>query len=279
MARGPASSRSGTPRHLGLRSRRWKVCCPSRGGPKLMSPCQVSGLTSVPAPSSKTGFRCRYVAVSGQHVTELGDGQRPVAQRLAHSRPEVGPVRRGEPVVLHPARQLPLPPGRSEREVDAAVLGREVVHRPAERERLDHRPVRQRLRQLAGPRRSYGGSSRRARRGTRPSTAPHPAGVRRRPPTRIPTGSSRCRSNRQASAWLHVTEVSVRVVMSAASHRFRTTGVLCVLADPPSLSHDRDSAPSRLTSRHTGSPLLSTGWSRDRRSAPLCVKTQSAVGF
>src|SRR6476620_2303288 len=76
-----------------------------------------------------------------------------------------------------------------------------------------------------------------------------------------PTGSSQCRSNRQASAWLQVTEQSAAIPMSPASHRFRTTGVLGVLADPPSLSHDGDSAPSRLTSRHTGSPLLSTGGS------------------
>jgi hypothetical protein len=47
------------PRHLGLLSKRCTVRRPSRGGPKLRSPCHDSGLISVPAPSSKTGFRCR----------------------------------------------------------------------------------------------------------------------------------------------------------------------------------------------------------------------------
>ena len=87
MARGPASSRSGMPRHLGLLSRRWNVCRPSRGGPKLMSPCQVSGLISVPAPSSKTGFRCRYARCLASASPELDDGQRSVAQRRRAPRP------------------------------------------------------------------------------------------------------------------------------------------------------------------------------------------------
>jgi hypothetical protein len=40
------------PARVGVSSR-WKVCCPSRGDPKLMSPCHVNGLMSVTAPSSK----------------------------------------------------------------------------------------------------------------------------------------------------------------------------------------------------------------------------------
>ena len=148
------------PCHRGLVSRRWNVCCPSRGGPKLMSPCQVSGLISVPAPSSKTGFRCRYarrlVSTSPSSTTVNG----PSLERIAYRGPEVGPVRWREPVVLHPARQLPLAPRRSEGQIDAAVLRREVVHRPAEGERLDHRPLRQRLRELAGARRRAAGPDR-----------------------------------------------------------------------------------------------------------------------
>ena len=152
MARGPASSRSGTPGHRRVEVEALEGVLPVAGWPEAHVPLPGQRLDQRARALVEDRFQVPVRAVSRQHVTELGDGQRPVAQRLAHRRPEVGPVRRGEPVVLHPARQLPLPPGRSEREVDAAVLGREVVHRPAERERLDHRPVRQRLRQLAGPR-------------------------------------------------------------------------------------------------------------------------------
>ena len=132
MARGPASSRSGTPVHLGLRSRRWNVR-PVAGWPEAHVPLPGQRLDQRARALVEDRFQVPVRAVSRQHVTELGDGQRPIAERLAHGRPEAGPVRCVEPVVLHPARQLPLPPGRSEREVDAAVLGREVVHRPAER--------------------------------------------------------------------------------------------------------------------------------------------------
>ena len=49
-----------------------------------------------------------------QHVSKLDDGQRSVAESIAYRGTEVGPVRWSEPVVLHPARQLPLAPRRSQ---------------------------------------------------------------------------------------------------------------------------------------------------------------------
>ena len=221
MARGPASSRSGTPVHLGLRSRRWNVP-PVAGWPGSRPPAR-SALDQRPRPRrrpvSGAGTRC---LVSTSPSSKMVNGPSLSASRTAA---RVGPVRRVEPVVLHPARQLPLPPGRSEREVDAAVLGREVVHRPAERERLDHRPVRQRLRKLAGPRPRTAGPHGELGEGLihrQHRTEPAYDVGHRLGPDRVEQVSP----NRQASAWLQVTEKSVEVVMPTASHRFRTIGVL-----------------------------------------------------
>jgi len=47
-------------------------------------------------------------AALGQHGSKLDDSQRSVAEGIAYRGTEVGPVRWSEPVVLHPARLLPL---------------------------------------------------------------------------------------------------------------------------------------------------------------------------
>ena len=83
--------------------------------------------------------------------TQLVPGDRPAGERVPDRLAQRGPVGRGQVVVALPAGQLPHPAGRSEREVGAAVLGRQQVGGAAERERLDDPALGQGARDLAGP--------------------------------------------------------------------------------------------------------------------------------
>ena len=277
MARGPASSRSGMP-------------VPPRVEVEALEgvlPVARRTEAHVSLPGQRLDQRARALVedrlqvpvrpVPGQHVAELGDGQRSVAQRLAHRGSEVGPVRWGEPVVLHPARQLPLPPGRPEGEIDAAVLGREVVHRPAERERLDDLPSASAFASSPGRdvvRRVRTASS--ASDSSIDSTAPS-----RRTTSATdsdPTGSSSCRSIRQASACAHVTDASLDVFMPAASQTFRTKGVRYPRpvnrrrSSRPGLrspARDARRRPCRSCAPPTSSPCRPRRSGRSRAGAPV----------
>ena len=160
IARGPASSRSGTPLHFGLSSRRWKRALPVSGWPETHVALPGERLDQRAGAVVEDRLQVPVGAVFRQCLAQLGDRQRPVLQRLADGGAEVGPVRRAQPVVLDPARQLPLPTRCPEGEVDAPVFGREVVHRPAEREDVDHVSVGDSLCELAGLRRCASGADR-----------------------------------------------------------------------------------------------------------------------
>ena len=258
-----------------------------------MSPCQVSGLSSVPAPSSKTGFRCRY-AGAWSRPRRARAPQRAIGECITHRGPERGPVRWRKPVVVNPAGQFPLAPRRPEGQIDAAILRREVVHRPSESESLTTAPSAKAL--VSSPGRDVVRRVRTASSASDSSIESTAPSRRTTPATDSdPTGSSSCLSSRQASACSHVTETLVEVLMpqtrtgfgqtaSCSANRGAPSGGageydgllvpggfinLLTLADARDAGHDYSAwagtEPSVRTTRRVGvAPPCGAGWATPR---------------
>ena len=160
------------------------------------------------------GAQVPVAAAPAERGDELRTGERALGERLPHVLPEPRPVRRRQPVVALPARQLPHPGRGAHGEVRARVLRRHQVGRTPEGVDLDDVPAASA--RAASP---TSPSVRRAPIASSAAASGQAGTAPNRPTTSatdpVPTGSSRCRRNRHDSAPAHVSGHHLRSTRSA----------------------------------------------------------------
>jgi hypothetical protein len=124
---------------------------PAPGHAKTDVPLPGQGLDQGASTLVEDRLQVAVGSAGREDRAKLGDSERALGQGLAHRLAEPRPLGGRQLVVLLPAGQLPLPAGTPDCQVRTAVLGREVVHAAAERERLDDLAVGKGPGQLAFP--------------------------------------------------------------------------------------------------------------------------------
>ncbi len=210
MATGAASSGSGRPDQRSLADPgRVKVTRLPRCGPKQRSPCQASGLSNVPQPDASASPTWARPTLAGDRGDELLTGEDLAVESLTHHGRAALDVSGADSEVLLPTGTLPRPARCHQREKGTALFGGEQVERPSHRPGLDQPAAGERggdftLARLgaADPNRKLGGRCHLCLNTT--ETPDHTADR-----LTVPTGSSNCRFNRQASTCGQVTSMDI----------------------------------------------------------------------